>query len=473
MKVCSPISEFNYKYPEKKLNILHYTIGLNKNRGGGLTKYTDDLAIFQSYSNNVFLLYPGKINAINKKVFIKEEKKYQNVNIFSIVNPLGLPMMFGIRDMDYLTKKSDRRIWHDFLKKNKIDVIHMHTLMGIYEEFLDAANELKIPILYTTHDYFGLCSKQTLFYNNEFCKEWKSCANCPRCNLTAFSKPKVLLIHSSLFFKLRKMSLFKKIKSKVKSNLNSNDDEKKKYYYDENEDYNQKYYINLRNKMIRMFDKISRLHYNSSNTRKIFENFISKDKGVLINITHADIVDNRKIKDFNHQKLNITYLGPATKMKGFNQLIDILDSIYNKSQNFNLNIYTFTNIERPYITKHGNSYRYSDLKSIMEATDILISPSTWMETFGFTVAEAMSFGVPVLVSENTGAKDLVKDKFNGIIFSFENLADIISNLVNNRKMLSTFNSNIFNDKFYLFEDHCNEITNLYYNMINLKNKEDS
>ena len=54
-------------------------------------------------------------------------------------------------------------------------------------------------------------------------------------------------------------------------------------------------------------------------------------------------------------------------------------------------------------------FAYSQLGEIMADTDVLVAPSVWYETFGFTVLEALSYGVPVIVSEHVGAKDIVGD----------------------------------------------------------------
>lgn len=60
-------------------------------------------------------------------------------------------------------------------------------------------------------------------------------------------------------------------------------------------------------------------------------------------------------------------------------------------------------------------YTYADLESIFDETDALIAPSVWYETFGYTVLEALSFGVPVIVSSTVGAKDMIPEGC-GIIF---------------------------------------------------------
>lgn len=60
----------------------------------------------------------------------------------------------------------------------------------------------------------------------------------------------------------------------------------------------------------------------------------------------------------------------------------------------------------PYIRVHDR-YSYTELKKIFDETDVLVAPSIWYETFGFTVLEALSYGVPVIISGNVGAKDIL------------------------------------------------------------------
>lgn len=51
----------------------------------------------------------------------------------------------------------------------------------------------------------------------------------------------------------------------------------------------------------------------------------------------------------------------------------------------------------------------------MKNIDLVVVPSQYYETFGFNTLEALSFGKPVIVTENVGAKDLVLNGKNGFI----------------------------------------------------------
>lgn len=80
----------------------------------------------------------------------------------------------------------------------------------------------------------------------------------------------------------------------------------------------------------------------------------------------------------------------------------------------------------------------------MDETDVLVTPSVWNETFGYTVTEALSYGVPVIVSSHVGAKDIVPAGA-GIVFDDEKeLTNAIKSLTKeklesmNQTILETF-----------------------------------
>lgn len=82
--------------------------------------------------------------------------------------------------------------------------------------------------------------------------------------------------------------------------------------------------------------------------------------------------------------------------------------MWKRKQNFCLNVFFDPAEKSPYMKVHER-YSYKDLENIFEETDILVAPSMWYETFGYTVLEALSYGVPVLISGTVGAKDILAD----------------------------------------------------------------
>ena len=53
-----------------------------------------------------------------------------------------------------------------------------------------------------------------------------------------------------------------------------------------------------------------------------------------------------------------------------------------------------------------------------------ITPSIWWEPFGCVVTEALACGTPVVVTNSTGASDLVKDGYNGFVVERKNAEQI-------------------------------------------------
>ncbi|RRS10804.1 glycosyltransferase, partial [Escherichia coli] len=127
------------------------------NRSGGLVKYAIDLMNEEADLNHeIFSLYPGRYNPI-KKTKIKYEKTLSNgIKVFELFNSLPLPLFGGIKKPKDFYRTVSIDIYIDFFKSIDVDIIHVHTLMGLHREFFESANVLGIPIVFTSHDYFGL-----------------------------------------------------------------------------------------------------------------------------------------------------------------------------------------------------------------------------------------------------------------------------------------------------------------------------
>ena len=109
-------------------------------------------------------------------------------------------------------------------------------------------------------------------------------------------------------------------------------------------------------------------------------------------------------------------------------------------------------------------YRYEELPYVMGTFDVLVVPSQWYETFGFTVLEALSYGLPVIVTENVGAKDLIRPEKNGLIAKpeKESLTEAMKTIANHPETLSRMNAWIKeNQHIKTIQQHAEEIVALY------------
>lgn len=456
------------------MKVLHYTLGLPPYRTGGLTKYSHDLMLSQiRLGIEVCVLYPGHFNFISSSKIVFNGD-YNKIRVFELVNPLPVPLLGGINRPNMFWKSEDKEIFKRFLIKLKPQVIHVHILMGIYKEFLEVANELKIKLVFTTHDYFGICPKANLIdYNDKMCSGCVPKVDCIKCNANAYSMQLIYIMQSKIYRRFKNSVFLNKAKTLKKHKIKQKEKKLNFQLSDINIDINE--YLNLQKFYLKMYSMFDFFYFNSSIAQNKYSEFVDVN-GEVINITHSDIKDNRKIKQYNSNEiLKITYIGPLDIYKGFYFLYDTLKKLLsNGIMNWHLNVYGNDNvlpenIDISHITFNGK-YAYSELEKIFYKTDVLIIPSIWKETFGYIGLEAMSFGVPVLVTENVGFKDLIIQNKTGMIIKAdcEELSKKIVEIIQNRSILRNINKNIINNTFnYTMEDHTLKIIDVYKRLLKL------
>ena len=413
------------------MTIVHYFLGFPPYRTGGLTRYAVDLMLAQvKDKQRVCALWPGRMTLFNKKVRILKNKKSYNA------------LDEGIKDVDAFMKHCDEKIYENWISLLHPDVIHVHTLMGIHSEFFSSAHKLGVRVVYTTHDYYGLCPKVTFYRNHSVC-DGSNCNACCMCNETALSLTKIIMLQSHFYVRIKNLKMIKYLRkihrSKIfnESNVQIQSD---KFFKD-----GKKYEI-LRLFYIKMLENIDLIHFNSTISEKIFRRFITPKDSVVLSISHSNVVDNRvKRLHKRDDTLRIAFLSPAKPYKGFDVLKKALDMICEKNlMKIELKVFAPVNNPSSYMVVKEDGFIHSQLQEIMDSVDVLIAPSVWYETFGFTVLEALSFGVPVIVSDRVGAKDIVKN--GGIVVAASSTADLINAILSlTHQNLNQLEKNIKND----------------------------
>ena len=424
------------------MRILHYSLGFPPYRTGGMTKYVIDLALYQvSDGHEVGLLWPGGVNLFKQQAILKR-KSYKGIKNYEIINPLPVPLDEGIVDVDEFVKVGNKDVIKSFFQKEVPDVLHIHTLMGFHREILDIAHELGIRTVFTTHDYFGICPKVTLFHWGRPCNDDHNCVDCVRCNRTALSLNKIYFMQSRAYRLLKDTSIAKMLRRKHR-----------RKFFDEpeisdgldGESYtkNAEKYIELRKYYLGILENVDCIHFNSSVAEQVYRKFLFPKQYKTFPVTHSGICGHKKRKKYDSEKLRITYLGPAKPFKGYKILKQALDELWDDGiRKFELHIFSSDGSSvAPYVN-FKDGYQYCELEQIFDDTDILVAPSSCYETFGFTVLEALSYGVPVIVSENVGAKDLLNRNY-GLICSAEkdDLKNAITRMFD-RSVLMKINKNI-------------------------------
>lgn len=388
------------------MKILHYFLGFPPYRSGGLTKFCVNVMQAQcSRGDTVCALWPGEMSFFSDVPHIRKKKPFGSVENFELCNPLPVPLDEGILRIDAFTAPCDIKIYAAFLKMLSPDVIHVHTLMGIHREFFVAAHKLHIRIVFTTHDYFGICPKVTLYRQGHVCKEDCQCADCLCCNLSALSLKKIMLMQSGAYRLLKDSPPVKKLRQRHRQSFFEETQEAEKVFSSPE---TAKQYQRLRNYYLNMLKLADMIHFNSSVAEQVYKKYFTPTASCVITISNKEIQDNRSVQQKPSEKIRFTYLSPAKAFKGFGIIKNTFDQLWNEGKrDFVLKLYTPVSSLSPYMQVQPEGFQREELKNIFSETDVLLAPSVWYETFGFTVLEAISYGIPVIVSDNVGAKDII------------------------------------------------------------------
>ncbi|MBG9367198.1 glycosyltransferase [Streptococcus sp. NLN64] len=381
------------------MRILHYTIGFAPERTGGLVSYATDLMLEQiRIGHDVYALYPGNQLIFGKSPKVKNSKEKKGIKTFRLINSLPLALFGGISQPDDFMKPCDSATFVKFLTKLQPEVIHIHSFIGLHKEFLEAASELGIRTVFTTHDYYGLAPLPTFYYNGVSFDEKNDNLAWNIMSADALSTIKLRIFQSSFYPTIR--TWMKKL----------NQNPKHKKYKDINSIKEATDYSRLRDYYSEMFRKIDFFHFNSQLTESIYrQNLPFVLNGHVLSITSSKIKKHNIHKVRKDGKQVIAYIGPDEEYKGYFDFLEFIKSI--DREQYDIKTYGHTPNEfAPDYVDQGGRFNQRDLTKIYSDIDYLIVPSRWKETFGLVILEALSYDVTVFASENVGAKDLLGEE---------------------------------------------------------------
>lgn len=212
------------------------------------------------------------------------------------------------------------------------------------------------------------------------------------------------------------------------------------------------------------FSLVDCFHYNSETSKEVFMQYLPTSKGQVVSITHGGIEDHRIRKVYGHDVLHIGFIGNSTPYKGLPLLISVLQDI-GMIESWELSVWgggVGTHPSLPVYYK--GKFDSSTIADVYSAMDVLIVPSIWKETFSLVTLEALSYGDPVIVSDNVGAQDIVKlynPKF--VYHSEDELKSLICEILSDKNLLAEFNDKLLSSKWkYSMEEHAKEIIDKIY-----------
>lgn len=421
------------------MKILHYTLGFQPQRTGGLIKYAEDLMLEQmDQGHQVLALYPGNIRLFSKKVGIKKvsSRRYE---CYELLNSLPLALFGGISEPSAFMTPCDNIVYRTFLEKVQPDIIHLHSLIGLHKEFLEVAKSLNIRVVLTSHDYYGLAPVPHFYFNGVDYSDNNTNLAWNIMSSNALSVKKLRFFQVPFYPTIRKILKLLGKNPKSKKNLVIRDD------IDE-QDYNE-----LRHYYNEMFHLIDGYLFNSSLAKKVYEqNEIKPSNSIVVSISNNSIKYHQRLTTSNN-KIRVAYIGPDEEYKGYFDFIDFAGTLDRES--YEVATYGhLPNEECPSFIEQKGYFTKEAIDSVYENIDILIVPSKWKETFGLITVEALSYGVNVFVSENVGSKDLLPESH-----VFKNQNDLVVKVLKN---------DIENTKLKTIDEHSIEVIQYYERVIN-------
>ena len=440
------------------MNILHYSLGIYPERQGGLVRYSTDLALEQSLENEVYYLVPGKLGIVDKRIKVIEALKKGNLRFYRINNALPIPVYSGIKDIKRYIHSAPINEYEKFLEEHSISILFVHTLMGLHLELLEAAEHLGVRVIMIVHDFFGLCPITTLLRNGIICENEKIDANCYECSYYAHSYMKLAIGQSKVYKCLKRWEKISKIRNAALRQLNV---EKQSIPIPSKIE---KDYQILNDYYVSCFNHVNYFIYNSSQTQEVFVNRLGNKPGQVINLLHKGIRDSRKKRTFLMDDiLRIGFMGESTVFKGFEVIRTAVLELYNEGYKVELEVFNDSVDESECIKRKGH-YKYTDLEKIYNTLDLIAIPSICYETLSFVAVEALSMGMPCIVSSHVGAKDLIEDKKTGFIVRAgdkEHIRKVLRDILENRRVLGEINNNILNTQLLFdFKQHCKDVTDM-------------
>lgn len=386
-------------YSKKNILIVIHEFKSPKERNiGGTTLHVHDLIANMRKEFNFHIVY-----------YSIDDFKYYVTSYLSsneITIPLGTFTQYTSVNLYNDTFKKDIQILVEALS---IDMIHIHHLKNMYLDIFKIAEERKIPIIYTLHDFYSICPSVKLFNESTFLCNYLDTTHCNLC-----------------------------ISKKFRQNTNFIHLWRKEFY--EN--------LKIAKKIIAP----------SLSTKNIFLD-VYKDLSIDV-IEHgynqldkkeANINPNKK----NNRKYNIAFIGGISEEKG----LRFLKGLISETKNSDIRIHLFGMTDSKKYNRNKRNYIFHgeyiqrDLPDLLFENNIelICLMSMWPETYSYTLSESIICKIPVITFDLGATAERVKAIGAGWVLPINSTPKDIFNFISTikSKHLKEYNEKIENIKRFL------------------------
>ena len=280
----------------------------------------------------------------------------------------------------------------EIIKKEKIDIVHVHnTLPLISPSVYYAALSKKVPVVQTVHNFRLLCPGATFVRDEEICED-------------CVTKGLVCAVKSKCYRNSMLQTLMVTLMLKI-------------------------------HRFLGVYNKINYIALTEFNKKKL-ESLVKKPDKIFVKpnfMKKMDIEKESTVGDY------FLFLGRIDRLKGIYTLVKAWENLNEKlviigdgpERQIIEKIIKEKNMKN--ISMLGFMKREEALEYLKKAKALIV-PSNWYEGLPMTIVEAFSYGVPVIGSRLGNIEAVVDHKINGMLFernSAEELQSVIRSFNNN------------------------------------------
>lgn len=421
-----------------KMHILKIIHGYPPNYNAGSEVYSQSICNELSKHHKVSV-FTREENPYSACFSIREQKINDNLTLYSVNNPQG-------KD-GYRHKQMDDN-FAELVKKLNPDIAHIGHVNHLSIGLIDELNKLKIPIVYTLHDFWLMCPRGQFLTrsignanNFELCEkqEDKKCAT----------------------------DCYKVYFSGREENQTSETENWSSW---------------LHNRMIETKAIIKKVDLFIAPSNYLLNRFINDfdlPENKIIYLDYGFPTEYLTQTEKSIEKTNYTfgYIGTHIPAKGVNILIEAFKQIEEPAT---LKIFGRTNGQSTNALKSlaensknkiefsGEYINHNLANDVFSNVDCIVVPSIWGENSPLVIHEAQSCKVPVITADFGGMKEYVQHNVNGLLFEHRNansLAEQMKFAISNPDKMKRLG-----EKGYLYsadgsvpniQDHCKELENIY------------
>lgn len=365
------------------------------------------MKIFQIH--NKYRYFGGEDSVVDEEAKLLTDKNHQVIQLIRDNSRELSSFKDKLRTFKNLSysKDSIEILKKEILKHGSPDIVHAHNTFPLWSHSVfDFFNKKNVPIVMTLHNYRLIWEKLGLFNKDRAKYGYFKDSNISSYIISkSFNKRKDLLQTVSKFITLTEFS---------KKNFSKNMLPDDKLIIKPN-------FLNHKGNVIKSI---------LTKDNAIFVSHISKEKGILT-----------LIKAFEEIDINLNIFGDGP-----------LFEVIKKSRINNIKL-------------HGNLSR-NEVSKFINKSKFLVFPSELYEQFPMTILEAFKEGTLVLASNIGSIKNIIKDKFNGLLFEPANKLDLISKvkwIMKNPKECDQIALNANNEfkKKYSSEENYKQLLDIY------------